>query len=79
MLESTPPSTLTAPQFRQLETPEIEQLAAWELNGREIKNAVKTARNWCLCKGYGMSVERVESAVAVTAPMARKMAEITRA
>ncbi|KAL8794731.1 MAG: hypothetical protein Q9195_002685 [Heterodermia aff. obscurata] len=65
------------PPFRRLEPSEIEQLAAWELNGREIKNAVKTARNWCLCKGYEISVERIESAIMVTAPMASKQVRDT--
>lgn len=69
-------SANTNPGFRRLETAEIEQLAAWEMNGREIKNAVKTARNWCLCKGYQISAERVESAIAVTAPMAKRMVEV---
>ena len=66
------------PTFRRLEVSEIEKLAAWELNGREIKNAVKTARNWCICKGYQISVERMESAIAVTAPMAKKIGDVQR-
>ena len=60
---------------RPFDASEIEQLAAWQLNGREIKNAVKTARNWCVCKGSQISVERLESAIAVTAPMAKRVEE----
>lgn len=51
----------------------MEQLAKWELNGREIKNAIKTVRTWCLCKGYQLSLPRLESGIAVTAPQARKV------
>ena len=72
--EASSPSSV--PMFRRLEAKEIEQLAAWELNGREIKNAVKTARNWCICKGHQISVEKMESAIAVTAPMVKKVEEI---
>ena len=60
----------------KLSLADTEQLAAWELNGREIKNAVKTARTWCVCKRYQISVERIESAIAVTAPMAKKVEQI---
>lgn len=72
------PASSMNPTFRRLEVSEIEKLAAWELNGREIKNAVKTARNWCICKGYQISVERMESAIAVTAPMAKKIGDVQR-
>ena len=48
-------------------------LARWDLNGREIKNAVKTVRTWCLCKGYVMDLARLEAGIRVTAPMARKL------
>jgi len=51
---------------------DINQLAAWELNGREIKNAIKIARTWCICKGYQISLPRLESGIAVTAPQAKK-------
>ena len=66
----------TASSVLRLDTAELERLAAWELNGREIKNAVKTARNWCICKGHQVSVEKIEDAIAVTAPMAKKVESI---
>ncbi|KAL8828594.1 MAG: hypothetical protein Q9191_002495 [Dirinaria sp. TL-2023a] len=72
---ATEPTSSKVPTFRRLEIAEIQQLAAWELNGREIKNAVKTARTWCICKGYQISLERMESAIAVTAPTAKKIGE----
>ena len=51
---------------------EISRLAEWELNGREIKNVIKTVRTWCFCKGVQITLPRLESAIAVTAPQARK-------
>lgn len=51
---------------------DVAQLAAWDLNGREIKNAIKAVRTWCLCKGYQISLERLESGILVTAPQAKK-------
>ena len=52
----------------------VEELAKWELNGREIKNAIKTVRTWCLCKRYHpMSLSRMESGIQVTAPQAKKV------
>ena len=51
---------------------EMEELAKWELNGREIKNAIKTVRTWCVCKGFEMNLLRLESGIKVTAPQAMK-------
>ena len=51
---------------------EMEELAKWELNGREIKNAIKTVRTWCVCKGFEMNLLRLESGIKVTAPQAQK-------
>jgi len=43
------------------------------LNGREIKNAVKTVRTWCVCKEFEeMTLERLEAGIKVTAPQAEK-------
>jgi SpoVK/Ycf46/Vps4 family AAA+-type ATPase len=51
---------------------DLQQLALWELNGREIKNAIKTVRTWCVLKGYDISLPRLESGIRVTAPAAVK-------
>jgi AAA+ superfamily predicted ATPase len=51
---------------------DIRELAKWDLNGRQIKNALRTARTWCLCKGLTVTLERLESAIRVTAPKAGK-------
>jgi len=51
---------------------DMDELAKWELNGREIKNAIKTVRTWCVCKGFEMNLLRLESGIKVTAPQALK-------
>jgi SpoVK/Ycf46/Vps4 family AAA+-type ATPase len=51
---------------------EIKELAAWQLNGREIKTAVKMTRTWCDHKGYTMSLSRLENGIKVTSPHASK-------
>jgi hypothetical protein len=71
------PASATVPNpLDRLEEKELEELGRWELNGREIKNAIKTVRTWCVCKGYEMSLLRLESGIKVTAPQARKVEEI---
>ena len=47
---------------------DIKALAKWNLNGREIKNAVKTVNTWCQCKGYSFEKGRLEAGILVTAP-----------
>jgi hypothetical protein len=51
---------------------DLEELSLWELNGREIKNSIKTVKSWCDCKGYDMNLMRLESGIKVTAPQATK-------
>ncbi|KAK4152287.1 hypothetical protein C8A00DRAFT_16389 [Chaetomidium leptoderma] len=51
---------------------EIRELAAWQLNGREIKTAVKMTRTWCDHKGYALSLSRLENGIKVTSPHASK-------
>jgi AAA+ superfamily predicted ATPase len=55
---------------------DLQELAKWELNGREIKNSIKTVRTWCVCKGFHMNLLRLESGIKVTAPQAKKVEEI---
>jgi SpoVK/Ycf46/Vps4 family AAA+-type ATPase len=55
-----------------LEEDDLEELAKWELNGREIKNAIKTVKSWCDAKGYEMNLLRLESGIKVTAPQGQK-------
>lgn len=50
----------------------INLLAAWDLNGREIKNVVKTAHLWCCYNHSELTLASVEAAIRVTAPFADK-------
>ncbi|KAK3387869.1 P-loop containing nucleoside triphosphate hydrolase protein [Podospora didyma] len=51
---------------------DLKELAAWQLNGREIKTAVKMVRSWCDHKGYAMTLSRIENGIRVTSPHASK-------
>ncbi|SPQ20659.1 8e91407e-3944-4112-816d-64ed6737502f [Thermothielavioides terrestris] len=51
---------------------DIKELAAWQLNGREIKTAVKMTKTWCDHKGYALSLSRLENGIKVTSPHATK-------
>lgn len=51
---------------------DIEELAAWQLNGREIKTAVRMTRTWCDHKGYPLTLPRLENGIKVTSPHASK-------
>jgi len=55
---------------------DMEELAKWELNGREIKNAIKTVRTWAAIKGFQMALNKLEAGIRVTAPQARKTIEM---
>jgi SpoVK/Ycf46/Vps4 family AAA+-type ATPase len=57
---------------------DLKELAQWDLNGREIKNAIKTVKSWCDAKGYEMSLGRLESGIKVTAPNATKRSVVDR-
>ncbi|KAK1759780.1 putative aaa family protein [Echria macrotheca] len=52
---------------------DIKELAAWHLNGREIKNAVKMVKSWCDCKGYDLTLARLENGIRATSPHASKV------
>ena len=71
-LDRLPMETGKVRPLEGLERGDLEELAKWELNGREIKNAIKTVKMWCDCKEYDMSLLRLESGIKVTAPQAKK-------
>jgi AAA+ superfamily predicted ATPase len=58
--------------LEQLSHSDLKELARWELNGREIKNAIKTVKTWCECQHFEMTLGRLESGIKVTAPQASK-------
>ena len=51
---------------------DLKELAGWQLNGREIKTAVKMTKSWCEHKGYEMTLARLENGIKVTSPHAAK-------
>lgn len=60
------------PPMANLDEEDLKELSKWQLNGREIKNAIKTVKSWCDCKEYEMNLSRLESGIKVTAPHATK-------
>ncbi|KAH7374613.1 ATPase [Plectosphaerella cucumerina] len=55
---------------------EIKELGRWQLNGREIKTAVKMTKAWCDQKGYELTLERLENGIRVTAPHVTKIGTV---
>lgn len=66
------------PVEKLLDEEDVRELALWQLNGREIKNAVKMVRSWCDHKGYVMTLGRLESGIRVTSPHASKEGDVDR-
>ncbi|EGC44236.1 conserved hypothetical protein [Histoplasma capsulatum var. duboisii H88] len=58
--------------MKEITDEDLKELAMWQLNGREIKNAAKMAKSWCDYKGYDMTLSRIESGIKVTAPNSLK-------
>jgi hypothetical protein len=51
---------------------DLNILASWELNGREIKNVVKVGKLWCQYNKYTLTRNRLETAIVTTAPSAQR-------
>ncbi|KAF5677020.1 AAA family ATPase [Fusarium heterosporum] len=66
----------TAYDDRPLDDKDISELSLWQLNGREIKTAVKMVRSWCDHKGYIMTLSRLENSIRVTSPHANKDGDV---
>ncbi|KAH6970897.1 P-loop containing nucleoside triphosphate hydrolase protein [Ilyonectria sp. MPI-CAGE-AT-0026] len=66
------------PADKALDDEDIAELSLWQLNGREIKNAVKMVRNWCDHKGYVMTLSRLENGIKVTSPHASKDGDVDK-
>lgn len=67
-----------APVEKPLDDEDIAELSLWQLNGREIKNAVKMVRNWCDHKGYVMTLMRLENGIKVTSPHSSKDGDVDK-
>jgi len=70
--ESAPAAAEADEVVPQITDEDIKELASWQLNGREIKTAVKLTRTWCDFKGYELSLSRLENGIKVTSPHASK-------
>jgi SpoVK/Ycf46/Vps4 family AAA+-type ATPase len=64
---------------RPIDEEDLRQLSLWQLNGREIQNAVKMARTWCDYKRYMLTCARVENTIEATTVTATKGADIDNA
>lgn len=62
------------PEYRSDRT--LRQLSLRNLNGWEIKNAVKMASTWRNYKGCMLTVARVENSIKATTGSAAKDAEV---
>ena len=63
---------------KPLDDEDIKELSLWQLNGREIKNAVKMVRAWCDHKDYSMTLDKLESGIRVTNPHANKEGDVDK-
>jgi len=76
-LELRSPSSSDQDQIQiKLLPEELTDLAAWELNGREIKHAVRNVYLWCKYKMLDITFARVKSTIQITAPFAHKVEEV---
>lgn len=73
------PANYTKDDSGQQVHPQVEMseedlniLASWELNGREIKNVVKVGKLWCQYNKYTLTRSRLETAIVTTAPSAQR-------
>ncbi len=51
---------------------DIQDLAKWKLNGRQIKNAVQMASKWCSWVDKPLNVQNTENVIRLTCPKAVK-------
>ncbi|KAF4494600.1 ATP-dependent zinc metalloprotease FTSH 11, chloroplastic mitochondrial [Fusarium agapanthi] len=63
---------------KPLDDEDIAELSLWQLNGREIKTAIKMVRSWCDHKGYIMTLSRLENGIKVTSPHSNKDGDVDK-
>ena len=74
-ISGQPSGSETGPVTVNLPADGPDLLAKWNLNGREIKNVVKTAHLWCCYQNSELTLAGIEAAIKVTAPFAETMEE----
>ncbi|KAF5537852.1 TOB3 (member of AAA-ATPase family) [Fusarium mexicanum] len=76
--EDTGGEVTAAYEDKPLDDEDIKELSLWQLNGREIKTAVKMVRSWCDHKGYIMTLSRLENGIKVTSPHSNKDGDVDK-
>ena len=71
-LSDQPSSSDISPVTVNLSADGLDLLAAWKLNGREIKNVVKNAHLWCCHSNTELTIASIEATIGATAPFAEK-------
>ncbi len=72
-LSGQPSRSETGPVTVELPANGLNSLAAWNLNGREIKNIVKNAHLSCSYNNSELTLAGIEATIRVTAPFAEKV------
>ena len=55
-----------------LESKDLDALAMWRLNGREIKNIAKNVQAWCSSQGRAIDMTHVSAAIETTSPFTKR-------
>lgn len=59
-----------------LDKKDMNELALWALDGREIKTAIQTVNTWCRNENYAMTLARLELGIQMVRPTARKSEKV---
>lgn len=65
-----PPQGFERPKIG-ISADDLDKLARWKLNGRDIKQSVKIAMKWCYIKGLSVNIDALKTGLRVTAPDAK--------
>ncbi|KAK7947865.1 ATP-dependent zinc metalloprotease FtsH [Apiospora aurea] len=68
----TPADAAAVPGHHGLTEADLLDLASWNVNGRDIKHAVKNARKWCYTKGKPVTLDALQTGLITTAPRSKR-------
>ncbi|KAK8094924.1 AAA family ATPase [Apiospora hydei] len=68
----TPADAAPVPDHHSLTEADLLDLAYWNVNGRDIKHAVKNARKWCYIKGKPVTLDALQTGLITTAPRSKR-------
>ncbi|KAI9661466.1 MAG: hypothetical protein M1831_002988 [Alyxoria varia] len=70
------PGTVRRAEYKHVEctldSKDLDALALWRLNGREIKNIAKNVRAWCSSQGRAIDMTHVSAAIETTSPFTKR-------